>query len=146
MNPNACQSSINCAFNGSTPNCHGFTLPRSFRPPSHRIRACKPFYGLLMAHREPNTPFHEKREYGPFWGLSWGILRRSSLSLFSLSSVWGNSRATSGCSVWGSQTRSCKACGFAGWFCDGFFFFFWKGVGTRCETADFREVTPYLIL
>ena len=41
-------------------------------------------------------------------GLSRGILRRSSLSLLGLSSVWGNSRATSGGFVWGSQTRLCR--------------------------------------
>ena len=50
MNPTACQSSIRGPLSGNASECHGFTLPRSFKPHCHEMRACGPFYGLWMAH------------------------------------------------------------------------------------------------
>ncbi len=50
MNPRALQSSTKNPFICGPLTCSGSPLPRSFKPPSHGIRAYKAFLGLSIAH------------------------------------------------------------------------------------------------
>ena len=81
MNPTACQSSIRGPLSGNASECHGFTLPRSFKPARHEMRPYKALYGLLMAHRCPNPPRRENGHMGPSRGSQGGTFTFYSTSL-----------------------------------------------------------------
>ena len=109
MNPNDNHFSINVSFNDNALRGSGPPLPRSFKPPGHGIRACRPFPNLLIAYRGLYSPFHGKQRYGLFWDLSWDSLHHFINPLLGLSCVWGNSRARVLATIRGDQTRLCKA-------------------------------------
>ena len=82
MNPNGVQFSIDYPFSDNTVVCPGLTLPRSF------TLAC-----------------HGKQVYGVSSNLSIAHSRTSNLGLFSLASIWGNSRALVLAIIRRNQTR-----------------------------------------
>ena len=144
MNPNAGQFSIDCLFNGNALHCPGSPLPRSFKPPSHENRACEPLYGLLMAYLPLRTLWRENAPRA-ILGLSRGILRRSIQSLLGLSSVWVIP-APLPVVLFGAVRRVCAGLCACRQDLGCTFLLIRGGRGTKAKRADFRGVTPYLIL
>ena len=96
MDPNGVQFSIKDPFNGNTTRWYRPPLPRSFTRTGHGRQTYGVFSRLSLS-LSPGKSFtlahHERQAYGVFINLSINHSHASSLDLFSLSSVGGNSRA-----------------------------------------------------
>ena len=108
MDPNGNQFSINDPFKDNALHCPGFTLPRSFTHAGHG-RTSYGVFSILSIAPSPGKSFtrssHERQAYGDPFDLSINHFRTPILDLFSLTSVWGNSRALVQSIIRGNQTR-----------------------------------------
>ena len=108
MNPSDNHFSINVSFNDNAVRGSGPPLPRSFKPPSHRIGAYEAFSRLSL-DLSPSKSFtlthHERQVYRVSINLSINHSRALNLDPFRLASVGGNSRALLLAIVQENETR-----------------------------------------
>ena len=108
MDPNGVQFSIDYLFSNNAVVCPGYTLPRSFTLADHESVSYGAFTVLSIALSPSQSftrPGYEKQIYGVSSNLSIAHSRTSNLDLFSLASIWGNSRALILAIIRRNQTR-----------------------------------------
>ena len=108
MDPNGNQCSIDYPYNDNAVGYHGLTLPRSFTLIGHGRMDCGTF-PVLSITLSPGKSFtlacREIQAYGILSDLSIDHSRDPILDLFSLASIWGNSRALILSIICRNQTR-----------------------------------------